>query len=404
MRILLVAPMLPQREGGAIAMLLRSELAGLAQRHEVTFVSAVGDEPGEADAARELASTGLDVHVADRRRPAGSVERWRRRTRLARAWAREGWPWRTVWFAEPGVQAILDRLAATRAFDVVAVEDSSMSVFRFPAGIPAVLTEHEVRRPRPLNAHAGVRPMLAELDWQRWHGFQRSTWPRFERIQCFTERDAKLAAEIAPEVEPRLCVNPFGVILPEPVDPALEQPGTVLFVGNFTHPPNRDAARWLALEILPRLRALHPPARLQLVGSSAPPDIVALGGPGVEVVTDAPEIRPHLEQAAIVAAPVRTGNGMRMKVLHALGSQKAVVTTSRGAEGYLEAGEDPPFALADDADGLAKVMAELLADDRARHELARRGRAFAYTRHSHLAWASRLEAVYEEARAEAAHG
>ena len=406
MRILLVAPMLPQREGGAIPMLLAAELAGLGERHEVTLVTAVGDEDGEAAAAQALAVSGADIHLADRRQPSGTARRLRRRTRLATAWARGAWPWRTVWFADPGVQTILDRLAATRRFDIVAVEDSSMAVFRMPGGVPAVLTEHEVRRPRPPAWHragSGVRSLLAELDWQRWQRFQRSVWSRFDRVQFFTQRDAAMAAEIAPEVRGRVRVNPFGVILPEPVEAALEQPGAVLFAGNFTHAPNRDAARWLALDILPRLRARHAAARLQLVGSAPGPEIQALRGPFVAVVGDPPDTRPYLEEAAVVLAPVRTGNGMRMKVLHALGSGKAVVTTPRGAEGYVEPGAPAPFAVADDAEGIAAVTAELLADDRARRELARRGREFAVARHSHAAWAARLEAVYEDARAGVAH-
>ena len=286
---------------------------------------------------------------------------------------------------------------------MVAVEDSSVAVFRLPSGVPAVLTEYEVRRPRaPAFGGVGPRGALAELDWQRWRGFQCSVWRRFERIQFFTKRDADVAMEIAPELVDRVRVNPFGVILPEPADPALEQPGTVLFVGNFTHPPNRDAARWLALEILPRLRALEPAARLRLVGSAPGSDVLALRGQHVEVVADAPDTRPHMEAAAVVVAPVRTGNGMRMKVLHALGSQRAVVTTLRGAEGYLEPGTPPPFAIADDADRFAQATAQLLADGRRRRDLARHGRAFAVARHSHTAWAERLVATYDDARREAA--
>jgi glycosyltransferase involved in cell wall biosynthesis len=395
--------MLPQQERGAIPMLLRAELTGLAERHELTFVSAVGDDPGDVEAARRLIDAGMDVHLADRRRPPPGVRRWQRRARLAAAWARGNWPWRTVWFAAPGIQAILDRLGETRTFDVVAVDDSSVAVFRLPSGVPAVLTEHEVRRPRaPGLAGVGLRTILDELDWQRWERFQRSVWRRYDRIQVFTDRDADLVMEIAPELGDRVRVNPFGVILPEPADPVLEQPGTVLFVGNFTHPPNRDAARWLALEILPRLRAAHPTVRLRLVGSAPGSDVLALRGPHVEVVADPPDTRPHLEAAAVVVAPVRTGNGMRMKVLHAIGSQRAVVTTARGAEGYLEPGTPPPIAIADDVDRFAEATAQLLADENRRHELARRGRAFAVARHSHTAWAARLETVYDDACREAA--
>jgi glycosyltransferase involved in cell wall biosynthesis len=86
-----------------------------------------------------------------------------------------------------------------------------------------------------------------------------------------------------------------------------------------------------------------------------------------------------------------------MKNLHELASGKAVVTTSRGAEGYGAPDCTPPFVVADDAEGIAAATAELLGDDRGRRALGRRAREFALEHHSAAAWVSRLEAVYEEA-------
>jgi len=409
MKILLIAPMTPRSDGaGAIPVLLDAQLSGLRERHEVTLVTGVGDEPGEVEAAESLRREGIDLRVADRRRPRAVGPRWRRRRRLAGAWARGRWPWRTIWFADPGVQAELDRLLASRRFDLIAVEDNSMSVFRLPQCIPRVLTEHEVRRPRPIEWHSARRPghwprwAFDELDWRRWRSFQCDAWRRFDLVQAFSERDAEAIAELAPEVAARVRVNPFGLAPPPAADPAREQAGTILFVGNFTHPPNRDAALWLTREILPAVRTRAKHARLLLVGSAPPAEVRALAGPNVEVVADAPSVLPHLEAASVVLAPVRSGGGMRMKVLHALASGKAVVTTRRGAAGYLDGGRTPPFTIAEDSAGIARATADLLADDRRRRELGRQAREFAIARHSPAAWAARLDAVYEEARR--AHG
>jgi glycosyltransferase involved in cell wall biosynthesis len=403
MRILIVAPMLPDPGGaGAISILLHAQLTGLRERNEVTLVTAAGDEPGEEEAARELTAAGFDVRAADRRQPPTVAKRWRRRLRLATAWLR-GTPWRAAWFADPGIQRIVDRLAAAEEFDVAVVEDSAMAGFRLPPGAASVLTEHEVLRPRRVDWHPG-RPSQwpgwawRELDWRRRHRFQRNAWKRFDRVLAFSRRDAEAIAELAPEVAGRVRVSPFGLDLPPVADPAGEDAETLLFAGNFTHQPNRDAAGWLAGEIVPALRRLRPGARLHLVGSSPPPSVLALAGPGVEVTADAPSIEPHLDAAAVVAAPLRTGGGMRMKVLQALAAGKAVVTTPRGTEGFDCFGEPPPLAVADDAEGFAAAVAELLADPGRRHELGRRARAFAESHYAPAAWANRLEAVYEEAR------
>lgn len=404
MKVLLVAPVPPQADGaGAIPVLLHAELLGLQKRHEVTLVTAVGDEPGEEEAVARLRGQ-VDLHVADRRRPPPGLQRRRRQLRLATAWARGRWPWRTAWFAAPGIQRIVDRLATERDFDVVAVEDSAMSVFRYPAGVPTVYTHHEVLRSRPVDWQAGPPSRwpgwaFGELDWRRWARFQPEAWRRFDRIQVFSQRDADNIAELAPDVGPRVRINPFGLVLPPRADPAREAADTILFVGNFAHPPNRDAAIWLAREILPAVLERHPAARLRIVGTAPSPEVRALAGPQVELIADAPSVLPHLEEAAVVMAPVRTGGGMRMKVLQAMAAGKAVVTTSRGTEGYTGFGEEPPLAVVDSEAEIAAATAALLADDERRLRLGARAREFAERHYNPEAWAERLTAVYEEARA-----
>jgi glycosyltransferase involved in cell wall biosynthesis len=404
MKILLVVPVPPQADGGgAIPVLLEAELRGLRARHEVTLVTALGDEPGEAEAVARLREGG-EVHVADRRRPPPGGKRRRRQLRMAAAWARGRWPWRTVWYADPGIQRIVDQLGAEREFDVVAVEDSAMSVFRYPAGVATVFTHHEVLRPRPVEWSPGPPrrwPAWAfgELDWRRWTRFQAEAWRGFDLVQVFSRRDAEAIAELAPDVADRVRVDPFGLVLPLHADPAREEPGTMLFVGAFHHPPNRDAAIWLAREILPAVLERAPGARLRIVGSAPPPEVLGLAGPRVEVVADAPSVRPHTEAAAVVMAPVRTGGGMRMKVLQAMAAGKAVVTTPRGTEGYTGFGEEPPLAVGESEVEIAAATAALLQDGAARRSLGERARDFAERHHSPEAWAERQTAVFEEARA-----
>ena len=369
MRIMLVTSMVPDAGGvGAIPKLLAAQLAGLRERgHEITLVTTFGEDPGQAEAAAALLDSGLDAHILDRRRSHSVGRRWRVRGELAASWATRDWPWRVVCGAA-GMQPLIDRVAASRGFDVVAVEDNPMAVLRFPAGVPVVLTEHEaVRAPASQlgPARLSERPLraLQARDWQRWESFLPRIWERFDLLQVFCAADAEAVGRQAPALAPRVRVDPYGMILPAASDPAREQPGTVLFTGTFAHLPNRDAARWLAAEIMPAVCARQPGARLRVVGSAPPPEILGLAGDGVEVIADAPSMEPHLEAAAVVVAPVRSGGGMRMKVLEAMARQKAVVTTRLGAEGFASLEPELPLRIADDADSIAAAIAALLGDD-----------------------------------------
>jgi glycosyltransferase involved in cell wall biosynthesis len=107
-------------------------------------------------------------------------------------------------------------------------------------------------------------------------------------------------------------------------------------------------------------------------------------------VTDAQAL---MRRSAVVLAPVRIGGGMRMKVLHAMALAKPVVTTSRGVEGLDTHGRTPPLAVADDADGIARLTAELLADPIAAGRLGGAARQFVSEHHTPGAYVDRLEAV-----------
>jgi glycosyltransferase involved in cell wall biosynthesis len=401
MKILMVTPMPPQRQPtNAVPLVLHAQLTGLVSRHEMTLVTVAGPDPAEWHALEQLRASGVDVQAIWRTEPYG-IRRWGRRWRLASAWLRGKYPWRTIWFWEPGVQQILDRLLAEQRFDLIHIDDNAVGIYRCRTNTPTIFTEHEVRRPRPIDWHFGSKPnwirwALSEADWHRWRRYQPAVWRRFDRIQVFTPRDAAAIRAIVPELAGRVRVNPFGIEIPAAADPSREENGAVAFAGGFSHQPNVDAALWLGNEIIPLLRARCPGIRLFLVGSYPPEPVQALACTDIIVTGRVPEIEPFLERAAVILAPLRIGGGMRMKVLQGMALGKAVVTTPLGAEGLAIAGCQPPLVVAEDAKEIASAAAALLASPEARRSLGRRARTFVAEHYSPLAYARRLEAIYAE--------
>ncbi len=393
---------MPPREQapGAIPVLLHAQLQALRRRHDVTLVTVAGPEPGEVEAVHELRAAGIQVRAALRSEPRGRT-RWQRRWRFASTWLSRGWPWRTVWFWDPRVQRLLDREAHEVGHDLILVEDNAMGVYNYSAGTPKVLTEHEVRRPRSVDWHPDTHARwlpwaMREVDWQRWPSYQRWAWQKFDRLQVFTQRDSEGIALIAPQLAERVRVNPFGVALPALAENRVEEMGSLLFVGNFTHPPNVDAAVWLGREILPRVREHCSAAHLTIVGIGAPPEVEAMASDSITVAGPVDDIRPHYYRAAICMAPVRIGGGMRTKVLHGMAFGKPVITTPRGAEGLTANGSRLPVLIAEDSDGLARATASLLADEEGRRALGRQARAYVAEHLSAEAYVRRSEAVYNE--------
>ncbi|MEV4121889.1 glycosyltransferase family 4 protein [Micromonospora sp. NPDC049645] len=137
---------------------------------------------------------------------------------------------------------------------------------------------------------------------------------------------------------------------------------TVLFVGNYLHEPNVDAARWLCTEIMPLVWAEIPDATVDLVGDAAPPPVRELAGDRVTVHGWVPELAPVYQRARVAVAPLRYGAGVKGKVGEAIEYGVPVVGTPIAFEGMgLVAGTD--VLGGETAAELAGQLVRLLRDD-----------------------------------------
>ena len=235
----------------------------------------------------------------------------------------------------------------------------------------------------------GARRIARRIEALTWSRYERATRDHLQAVVVFAERDVEALARTARGVP--IVRIPLAIDVPERgLDPE-GVPGVVLFVGGFGHPPNVDAARWLAESIFPRVRERVDEATLELVGNEPGDEVLQLAGVGISVHGSVPDVTPFLDRAAVVVAPIRIGGSMRMKVLEALGAGKALVATPRAAEG-VEAVPGVHFLLAESTEEVADAIAKLLLDSTRRGELGRRARSWAV---DHLGW-ERSVAAFEE--------
>jgi glycosyltransferase involved in cell wall biosynthesis len=123
------------------------------------------------------------------------------------------------------------------------------------------------------------------------------------------------------------------------------------------------------------VQAAEPEARLSIVGRNPPEDlrrrVASLAG--VELHANVPDVRPYLAQCGLVVVPLRIGGGSRLKILEALASAVAVVSTRIGAEG-LRLQPDRHLTVAEDIDQLSQALVRAIRTPQAMQAQALRGR------------------------------
>jgi glycosyltransferase involved in cell wall biosynthesis len=178
---------------------------------------------------------------------------------------------------------------------------------------------------------------------------------RADVVGVVSERDRE---RLPPTSAPVLvCPNGWD---PGPVLPPSDEP-VVVFVAQLGWAPNVDAATWLVRSIWPLVERERPDARLLLVGRTPTAEVQALAGPSVEVTGTVPDVRPYLARARVAMAPLRAAGGSRLKILEACDAGRPVVATTTGVEG-LERLVGRGVLVADEPDGLARLVVDLLGD------------------------------------------
>ena len=346
-------PRLDASHGGARS--IAGLLTRLAVDHRVALLTLrARDEPPTGPEVASACELLVEVERVVARSSPRAV--WRERQRLALALRRApGW---AVGFSVRAFALELERVIARWRPDVVQIEYVIMGQYAHALGDrPVVLVDHDA---------SDASPEMLRL--------RTATAKAADAVVTFTERDRAAVARLAPGT--RVVRIPLAVDLPAAPLDARGNGRDVVFVGNFEHPPNVEAAIRLARDIFPRVAESVPSARLLLVGADPPKELRALASEKVAVTGHVADLDPLLDAAAVVAAPLASGGGMRVKVLEALAAGKAVIATPLALEG-LDVSPGAQVVAAVDDRVFADEIVMLLRDGQRRVELGSAARAWA---------------------------
>jgi len=166
----------------------------------------------------------------------------------------------------------------------------------------------------------------------------------------------------------------------------IDTPGKlIVFTGQMDYRPNVEAVTWFAEAVLPHVRATHPDADFVIVGRNPTDAVTALARrDGVQVTGEVADVRPWLDAAACVVAPLKIARGIQNKVLEAMAMARPVVASGPAAEGI---DHDGTILSGDTAAEVSDAVNGLLSDAPGAAAMGRNARERVKARYG---WSARL--------------
>ena len=308
-------------------------LKHLAARHRV-FLGTFIDDPQDEAYVDKLPEFCADMHIA-RISP-----RTARIRSLAGLLGNEALT--LPYYRNAGLQAWVERTLREQKIDAAVIFSSAMA--QYVQGVPDLRTlvdfvdMDSAKWTQYAANHRWPMSWLYRREGSRLLAFERAVAQRATHSFFVTENETELFFRSAPECNGRVDAMCNGVdaeffspahAFPSPY-PSGEIP--LVFTGAMDYWPNIDAVTWFATEILPQMLQRRLDLKFYIVGRSPTPAVMALAGERVVVTGTVDDVRPYLQHARVVVAPLRLARGIQNKVLEAMAMGVPVVASQECSE------------------------------------------------------------------------
>ena len=225
--------------------------------------------------------------------------------------------------------------------------------------------------------------------------YARRTVRSYAATVCVGEADARWLRRIGGR--DTVHVVPNGVDVPplDSIAPEADVP-TLSFTGALDYQPNIEAVLYAANAIWPRIHATVPQARFIIAGRNPASEVSALAGhSNIDIAPNVPDMVREIGRSWVSIAPMRSGVGIKNKVLEAWACARPVVL-SRLATNGLIVPADHAGLVGTNADAMAASVLALFNDADRRHRLGQSARDNVQTHFTWAGAAARIDALLRQ--------
>ena len=186
------------------------------------------------------------------------------------------------------------------------------------------------------------------VDYIKWKDLEKNIYKKFpNKVFFVSDKDSNYVNNFDKNIKTSFIPNGVDIDYFKKLNNKFEK-NSIIFTGNMSYAPNKDAVKFLLFEILPLVKKQIPDIKVFIVGLNADKEFKDINMKNVIIKGYVEDIREWINKAEIFVSPLRFGSGIKNKVLEAMAMEKVVIGTDISFEGingkenvYIKASLDP---------------------------------------------------------------
>lgn len=291
-------------------------------------------------------------------------------------------PYTVSKYHSPEIYTYLKNIAKSEAIKLLLADHLHMAYYakslKEELKIPAFLREHNIEYELWMGMYKAeknpVKRLFFKNQFKKVFKYENKIVRHFNLCLLISEKDRKTLNKTAYDIK--------TIVVHSPIEPDRyiakinPIPHSILFIGNFSWPPNTHGILWFLGNVWPYIKKNFKDASLYIVGKNPPEKLCAFGGKNDIAVTGyVKDIKPWIAKSEVFAVPIFYGGGLKIKILEAMAMGKPVVSTNFGAEG-LDIADGQHFLAADTAQGFIQKIGFLFENPGIRAKLSKNAKEF----------------------------
>lgn len=299
-----------------------------------------------------------------------------------------------------GFTRVLEQLLTEETFDLIQLEGPYMGLY-----LPDIRSMDRI--PVSLRAHNVEHQIWMRKAKHETHPFRRCYLKHMaRRLRTFEKRVAEACNFLIP-ISPldEAAFREQGIRTPMKTIPAglsitryppgiLPMEPTLFFIGALDWMPNQEGLEWFLEKVFPALTGQIPNLRFHVAGRNAPEQMTRkLEHPLITFHGEVEDAVAFMKAYRVMVVPLKTGSGIRIKVLEGMAMGKPVITTQVGIEG-IGATHGKEALVSDSPEEWTELLAMLLTRDEEATRMGLNGREFVTQNFDTFEVATRLSQFY----------